>query len=352
MTFKIGQLFMTGFQGTEVPPALVQLLQQEELAGVILFRRNITSLDQLMRLTTRLREAAGRPLLIAVDHEGGRVFRMPPPFTQIPPMARVGAAMHADPQSRAAYEIGRLMGRELVAAGVNVNFAPVLDINTNPMNPIIGDRAFAGERDLVTRCGCDLIRGLLEGGVIPCGKHFPGHGDTPEDSHKTMPVLPHTWDRLRWMELAPFVAAIQLGVPLLMTAHVLYGVIDATAPVTLSKRAISGLLRDELGFKGVIVTDDLEMGAIRQCCPPDEAAVRALAAGCDLALVCSNPEATQRAMARVDAAVAVGTLSAELLSQSALRIRTLATRHAPAPVARTCIGSREHRAVIASLASK
>lgn len=338
---------MTGFQGTDVSPALEQLLQQEELAGVILFRRNIQSLDQLIGLTTRLRQAAGRPLLLAVDHEGGRVFRMPPPFTQIPPMARIGAAMHADPQLHLAYDVGRLMGRELAAAGLNVNFAPVLDINTNPDNPIIGDRAFAGNRDLVTRCSGELIRGLLEGGVIPCGKHFPGHGDTPEDSHKTMPILPHTWDRLRWMELAPFAAAIQQGVPLLMTAHVLYGVIDATAPVTLSKRAITGLLREELGFKGVIVTDDLEMGAIKQCCPPEEAAVRALAAGCDLNLICSSPEVTQRAMLRVNAAVESGELSTELLSQSALRIRTLATKHAASAADRACIGCREHRAVLA-----
>lgn len=350
MTLKLGSLFMSGLEGPEITPELTALLLQEELAGVILFRRNITSLEQLCALTARLQELAGRPLLIGVDHEGGRVFRLPKPFTQIPPMARVGAYATAHPDERVVYQLGQLMGRELTAAGFNCNFAPVLDINTNPLNPIIGDRALAGDRDVVAALGCELMRGLLEGGVLPCGKHFPGHGDTPEDSHKSLPVLPHTWDRLRWMELVPFQAAIAAGVPMLMTAHVLYGVIDAAQPATLSKRAITGLLRDELGFKGVIVTDDLEMGAIARYYTPEEAAVRALGAGCDLALVCSSPAVTLRAMASVRAAMARGELSEELLSQSAMRIRVMTTRLATLPVERNVIGCAAHRAFVAGIA--
>jgi beta-N-acetylhexosaminidase len=196
-----------------------------------------------------------------------------------------------------------------------------------------------------------LIRGLHEGGVLACGKHFPGHGDTPEDSHKSLPVLPHTWDRLRWMELVPFQAAIAAGVPLLMTAHILYGVIDAALPATLSKRAITGLLREELGFNGVIVTDDLEMGAIARYFTPEEAAVRALGAGCDLALICANVAATQRAMAAVTTALHTGVLSETLFAQSVMRIKRLLQKIPTTPASPDCIGCRAHQTLIDGLAS-
>ena len=352
MSFATGRVFMAGFEGETVPSALRELLRNEALAGVILFRRNIISLPQLSALTSELREAAGRDLLIAVDHEGGRVFRMPPPFTQIPPMETIGnyAATHADGE-KLAFDVGRLMGAELAAVGINVNFAPILDINTNPKNPIIGNRAFSGDTEQIARLGCAMIRGLSEGGVIACGKHFPGHGDTPEDSHRTCPVLPHTLSRLRFMELVPFVRAIEAGVPMLMTAHILYGAIDASQMVTLSPRAITGLLREELGYEGVVVTDDLEMGAVTQMTTPEDAAVRSLAAGCDLALICRDLAVTRRALDAVAHALDRGALLLPNLERAAARIAALHRRLTPfSRVRRTeVVGCAAHRMSVEKL---
>lgn len=347
----IGQLFVAGFDGTEVPDDLKTLLRDEQLGGVILFRRNIRSLQQLRALTEELKTVAGRSLIIAVDHEGGRVFRMPDPFTRIPPMAVVGRYAETHPGSDVVGQLGRLMAAELAAVGINVNFAPVLDINTNPDNPIIGDRAFHQRPTVVAELGCRMIQGLREGGVIPCGKHFPGHGDTPEDSHLALPIMPATWDRLHCFELKPFKAAIAAGVPILMTAHILYGVIDPEFPVTLSKRAIYTLLREELQFDGVVVTDDLQMGAIAKQWPAEEAAVRALAAGCDLALICKDPAATERAITRVRAAVASGELNEEALQRAHVRVRRLLDQidalSTPPPL--SVVGAEAHRALVATL---
>lgn len=343
---QLGSVFMTGFVGTTVTDELKRLLVDDELAGVILFKRNIVSRDQLCALTQEIRDCAGRPVLIGVDHEGGRVFRLPAPFTTIPPMRKVAAIAEQHPEQPIVELLGALMGRELAAAGINLNFAPVLDIDTNPQNPIIGDRAFGGDPRRVIRHALALMRGLQGGGVIPCGKHFPGHGDTPTDSHKSLPALPHTLDRLRLMELAPFQAAIHGGVPMIMTAHILYGALDAQHPATCSSRVLRGLLRDELDFKGVIITDDLEMGAITQLYTPDEAAVRSLAAGADLALICGSTTTTLHAITAVRDAIHDGRVSEELLAESRLRIRSLVTRHQPPTINPRQIGCGEHTGFI------
>lgn len=323
---NIANLFMVGFEGIAPPEALKDLLQRG-IGGVILFKRNIASLEQLRELTAELREVAGRPLLIGVDHEGGRVFRLPAPFTPIPPMRTLGnyAKCHGD-GAALALRLAKMMATELAAAGINVNFAPVLDINTNLQNPIIGDRAFGSDCALVTALGRAMVRGFAEGGVIACAKHFPGHGDTGQDSHLTLPVLPHTWDRLRLFELTPFAAAIAEGVPMIMPGHLVYGAIDAANPIPFSERAILGLLREEMHFDGVIVTDDLEMGAIKQLCPVEDAALRSLRAGCDMALICRDLSAVGGAIRRVEAAVTAGELDARRGQISARRIGQLAAR--------------------------
>jgi beta-N-acetylhexosaminidase len=319
-----GTFFLSGFEGTTVPPLVETLLRDRGLSGVVLFRRNIASYEQLKELNAAVRELAGRPVLIAVDHEGGRVFRMPPPFTKIPPMADVGAydQAHADGEAH-AFHLANLMGSELRAAGFNGNFAPVLDLNTNPKNPIIGDRAFGPDQQTVARLGVAMIRGFQESGILCCGKHFPGHGDTDLDSHRALPQCPHTLERLRWAELVPFRAAIAAGVPMIMTAHILYGALDAAQPVTFSKRAITSLLREELAFPGVIVTDDLEMGATRALATPEEGALRSLQAGCDLAIICRDTHATARAIDRVEQALSCGELPQGPLEASANRIKSL-----------------------------
>ncbi len=347
-TVSIPKLFMVGFDGITVPENLKSLLRNG-LGGVILFKRNIASLDQLRDLTKALRDIAGRPLLIGIDHEGGRVFRMPPPFTQIPPMQKLGQYATSHPDGEAmTFQIAKMMATELAAVGINVNFAPVLDIHTNLQNPIIGDRAFGAERDVVTALGKAMIRGLAEGHVIACAKHFPGHGDTGQDSHLSLPSLPHTMARLRWFELAPFIEAIKHGVPMIMPGHLIYGAIDAANPIPFSERAIQELLREELHFDGVIVTDDLEMGAIRKICSIDDAAVRSLRAGCDLAMICRDLTAAERAIARVEDAVASDQLDPAQLRRSIERIDHLAKRYAVGSARDvTLIGSPPHKNLIA-----
>lgn len=348
---SVGQCFMVGFDGTEPPPDLIQLIREEEIGAVILFRRNITSVEQLKRLTSQLQEIAGGNLLIGIDHEGGRVFRMPPPFTQIPSMRLVAQYEHRHPGERMAFQIGQLMARELSSVGIHINFAPVLDLDTNADNPIIGDRAFSADPKMVAAMGCDLIDGLLDGGVIPCGKHFPGHGDTYEDSHHALPRVPHTPERMRIMELVPFRAAIDHGVPTLMTAHVVYEGWDSLRPATLSPRIIGSVLRDECGFDGVVITDDLHMQGVAKYWSVEVAANLSLAAGCDLLAVCRYPDAARRAIESVKTALADGLIRVERLEQSVSRIQKLKTYLKPPPPPTTCIGSPAHKALIQKLLS-
>lgn len=340
---------MVGFDGTEPPPDLIQLIREEEIGAVILFRRNITSVDQLKRLTAQLQDIAGGKLLIGIDHEGGRVFRMPSPFTQIPSMRVVGQYARRHPEDRIAFQLGQLMARELSSVGIHINFAPVLDLDTNADNPIIGDRAFGADPIFVANMGCELIDGLLDGGVIPCGKHFPGHGDTYEDSHHALPRLPHTPERMRIMELVPFRAAIDRGVPTLMTAHVVYEGWDSLRPATLSPRIIESVLRQECGFDGVVISDDLHMQGIAKYWSVEVAAGLSLAAGCDLLAICRHPESARRAIEAVKTALADGLIRVERLEQSVSRIRKLKTYlKSPVPPT-TCIGSRDHQTLIQKL---
>lgn len=346
-----GQCFMVGFDGTEPPADLIRLIREEEIGAVILFRRNITSVDQLKRLTSLLQDIAGGNLLIGIDHEGGRVFRMPPPFTQVPSMRVVGRYAQRHPEDRIAFQLGQLMARELSAVGIHINFAPVLDLDTNADNPIIGDRAFGADPIFVASMGCDLIDGLLDGGVIPCGKHFPGHGDTYEDSHHALPRLPHTPERMRIMELVPFRAAIHHGVPALMTAHVVYEGWDAMRPATLSPRIIESVLREECGFDGVVITDDLHMQGIARYWGIEVAARLSLAAGCDLLAICRYPDAARRAIEAVKTALADGLIRVERLEQSVSRIQKLKTCLKPPAPPIGCIGCREHQGLVQKLLS-
>lgn len=342
----VGQCFIVGFDGTTPPPELIQLIREEEVGAIILFRRNIESLGQLHRLTAQLQEIAGGNLLIGIDHEGGRVFRMPPPFTQIPSMRAIAEYARKFPEERIAYKLGQLMGRELAAAGIHINFAPVLDLDTNADNPIIGDRAFGADPFLVANLGCDLLEGHMSVGVVPCGKHFPGHGDTYEDSHHALPHLPHTPERMNIMELVPFRAAIHHGVPMLMTAHVVYEGWDELLPATLSPRIIESVLRKDCQFDGVVITDDLHMQGIAKYWDIEIASKMALAAGCDLLAVCRYPELARQAIESVKHAVADGQILVGRLEKSIARIQSLKNiLKTPTPDAK-CIGCGDHRNLI------
>jgi beta-N-acetylhexosaminidase len=316
----VSGLFMVGIPGPRLDPATRRLLVERPPGGVILFRRNVRSAGQLRDLAGELHAlGAGVPPLIALDHEGGRVHRLPSPFTHFPPAATVAAAGDA----RLVEAVGLAMGRELAAVGVDVDFAPVLDVWSNPRNQVIGDRAFGTTPAAVARLGLALARGLARAGVVPCGKHFPGHGGTAGDSHHVLPRVTTSRRTLARIDLAPFVRAIRARVPALMTAHVVYTALDARRPATLSARICRDLLRRRLGFRGVLFSDDLEMQAVAGRSTPERSAVGALAAGCDMLLVCQSLEIAARAMDGVERAVARERLNARALAQSLLRIHGL-----------------------------
>lgn len=276
-----GQSLILSFAGTELTAGVADLLARTRAAGVVLFSANVRNPAQLARLCADLQACAAElglpPLLIAIDQEGGVVSRLPPPFV-VPPSPQ---ALAASGDARLAYAGAHLTGAQLRAHGVNVNFAPVLDVNCNPANPVIGTRAFGADAATVTRFGLEALRGYRDAGVIAVGKHFPGHGDTTVDSHHGLPVVDHSPERLAAVELAPFRAAIAAGIPAIMSAHVLFPALD-NAPATLSPAALRGLLRDELSFKGLVFTDALDMRAIAGHYGAGESAVLAKRAGADI----------------------------------------------------------------------
>src|SRR5512135_3758917 len=269
----IGQMVMVGFSGVEVPAELKSLAREFQLGGVILFARNVQAPEQVAELVHGLRQLGdAEPPWVAVDQEGGRVARLRKPFTEWPPMATLGRL--ADP--RVAERFARALADELLAVGISLDFAPVLDVHTNPKNPVIGDRALGENPQVVAEYGVAIIRGLQEAGIAACGKHFPGHGDTSTDSHLTLPLVEHPPDRLRAVEFAPFRAAIAADVASIMTAHVLVPSLDEQRPASLSRRIVRDILREEMGFDGLIISDDLEMRAVADGHTLEESSVLAI----------------------------------------------------------------------------
>jgi len=336
----VGGLFIVGIPGPQLERQTRRVLERLHVGGVILFRRNVDSPAQIAELTAALHALPSRPL-VAIDHEGGRVMRLGEPFTPFPPAARVGRSGDA----ALAFRVGQAMAEELGSVGIDIDFAPVLDVHSNPTNPIIGDRAFSGDPAIVSKCGIAMMRGLLAGGVIPCGKHFPGHGDTATDSHLELPVVRRSRAALEGTELLPFRAAIAAGIPMLMTAHVVYPAFDPSCAATVSRTILTDLLRLELGFEGVIVSDDLEMRAIADHQPIGAAAVATLRAGADALLVCQDLQRAERAVQAVAQGVAGGALPAALVRAAAARLRQLRRlrpRCRPPPCA---LPSAAHRAL-------
>jgi beta-N-acetylhexosaminidase len=278
---------VAGYEGLEPPLSLCSRAAAGELGGFIFFRRNLGNVVQVADLTARLRSfaPADAPLWFAIDQEGGRVARLGPPVVKLP-AARVFGELD---DVGLTLEAAAVLGEQLSWLGLNLDFAPVLDVDTNPDNPVIGDRSYGAEVLRVIRHARAFAAGLAQSGITACGKHFPGHGDTLQDSHHALPRLPHTEQRLREIELAPF-AALAAELPCIMTAHVVFETWDGSVPATLSPRVVTGLLRDELGFRGLVWSDDLEMKAIAGRYGLDEAACLAIEAGCDALLVCSKLE--------------------------------------------------------------
>lgn len=349
---KIGQLFMVGFLGTSVTPDLAAFLKDYKPGGVILFSRNLESIEQIVQLTNDLQQCSPKlPLLISIDQEGGRVSRLPKGFTIFPPCEVIGQCHSGE----LAYAAASTIAKELKTVGINMNMAPVLDVNSNPDNPVIGDRAFSSSADTVGEMGLVTAAGLQDAKVVACGKHFPGHGDTNADSHKELPVVDAPRERLEAVEFPPFRRAAAAGIATMMTAHVLYRALDNQLPATLSPAIITRLLREQMGYDGVVLTDDLEMHAIVDHYGPGDAAVRAVLAGCDVLLICKERDREVAAFEAVEKAVASGTIDMARLDQSVARIQRVKQRYLlpyrPAVIsdAKLIAGCRTHQALLQSI---
>jgi len=345
---KIGQLFMLGFHGTEPSKELRDLFTTYHPGGVILFSRNLEHPEQAARLTNALQKLSPtRPLLVSIDQEGGRVARLPQGFTVFPGQGALGRAGTTE----LAYAFAEVTAKELRAIGVNMDMAPVLDVHSNPTNPVIGDRSFGADPLLVETLGLAVIAGLQDNGVLACGKHFPGHGDTAADSHHELPTVSHDLDRLRRIELRPFAHCVANGLAAVMTAHVRYPALDAHVPATLSATILTTLLRAQLHFTGLVVTDDLEMRAIRDHYGIEDAVIRAVRAGADILLICKDHERQVAAMEAVYRAVMEGDLSETQVEPALMRVLQakerflLPYRPVDPHAASTHVGTPAHRAV-------
>ena len=332
----LGQLFVIGFDGTRVPQSSARLIAEQQVGGVILFKRNIESLEQVVALNTELFElgkAAAFPVIVSVDQEGGRVARLRGIMSDVPSMRAVGAAAEHD--AEVPYRLGAMMARELSALGFHWDFAPVVDVDTNPQNPVIGERSFARDPQVVARLGARFIEGMQGAGVAASAKHFPGHGDTDVDSHHALPRLPHDLARLEAVELVPFRAAVKAGVASIMTAHVMFPALDASEPATLSPAILDGLLRKKLGYQGVVVSDDLEMAAVADRYGIEELVRLGLLAGVDLFLVCHDADKQAAAVEAAFRLVESGRVPQARVEEALHRVHELKRRFVGAPAAPT-----------------
>ena len=328
---KVGQLLIGGFEGTEIGDQATRLVQEYQVGGLILYGRNIAGAGQLVTLTNGLKalNGDGIPLFLSIDQEGGGVDRMPPEVRRTPGAYCVGQTGSVP----AAQSYGDVLAAECAAFGLNLDFAPVLDVWSNPGNTVIGQRAFSADARTVAGLGPAAARRMMDQGIIPAVKHFPGHGDTVVDSHVGLPVVDKSLEELEKTELIPFRAAIQSAgtdgqVPAVMVAHILLTQLDPERPASLSPAVVTGLLREELGFAGAVLTDDLTMGAVTQSYGLVEAAVLAVEAGCDILLVCHGPDSVPAVRTALLEAAATGRNTAQRLDESVYRILRLKTEYA------------------------
>ena len=354
---RIGQLLIGSFAGSDVPVEMRSLAREFDVGGITFFGRlgNIETPEQVAGLAFDVR-GLGRemPAWVGIDQEGGRVARLRAPFTEWPPMLVLGRSE----DEALARKFGKALAAELTAVGISLDYAPVLDIHTNPRNPVIGDRALGENPDIVARLGRVIIEEMQSAGVAACGKHFPGHGDTSTDSHFELPLIEHPPDRIERVELVPFRAAIEARVASIMTAHILIPAYDPERPATLSSRIVDRILKQDLGYDGLVLSDDLEMKAISGRYGMAEATVAAIAAGCDAVLMCGTDQDRQaRAIEAVIRAVEEERLPLERVEDALARHRRvkerfLARRSKPLAGAelRALLGRDEHQDIAAEMA--
>ena len=318
--FHPGRLVMVGIRGKTLDPAQAAFLRDHHIRAVVLFRDNLGTEEDVRALTAGLREAMGPTALIGIDQEGGAVVRTT--FLPQPPAAM---ALGAAGDASLAHDVGAAVARGLRSIGFNWNFAPVLDVNNNPANPVIAERSFSANPEDVARLGAAWMRGALSERVACCVKHFPGHGDTRVDSHLDLPVVDKTRASLDRLELAPF-RALRNEAPAMMTAHIVYPQIDPRHPATLSRAILGGVLRDEWGYDGVVITDSLEMKAIHDRYGHDRAAVLALQAGADMVMALGPLDEQVAAIDAIQRALARGDLDRQSLLRARDRLDALAAR--------------------------
>nr|WP_255551041.1 beta-N-acetylhexosaminidase [Sporosarcina sp. E16_8] len=323
---KVGQLLMVGVEGTSFSNEMDNLIRNYHVGGVIIMGKNVSTTPKLLQLINDMKKAnepSKSPLFLSVDEEGGHVSRLPAGIPKLPTSAQIGKLN----DESVSYRVGTYLARVLNEFGYNMNFAPVLDVNSNPRNPVIGDRSFGSDPYQVAKLGISTMHGMVDNGVIPVVKHFPGHGDTVIDSHKALPRVETTLETLRSVELVPFQKAIEEGADAVMVAHILFLALDPDYPASMSKAIITGLLRNQMQFGGVIITDDLTMGAIVNDYTIPEAAVQSFVAGSDLLLVVRGYEDQLNTFNALIKAIEAGDITEQRLNESVKRILMLKEKY-------------------------
>ena len=322
---KAGQVVICGLKGYEIDSDVTSLIQDSKVGGVILFAKNIKDSTQLATITNSIKNLSNPeiPPIIAIDEEGGMVSRMPSDIESMPSAYSIAQTGSTD----LCYQSGEIIGKQLNALGLSTGFSPVLDIWSNPDNMIISSRAYGTTPEDVSTYATQAMLGLKSQEVIPVGKHFPGHGDTLDDSHYSLPVITKTKSELESYEFIPFKTAIDNGIPAIMVGHLLCTDIDSTYPASLSKTMVTGILKTELGFNGVVFTDDLTMDAIDNQYSVEDAGVMALNAGCDMLLVCHGYDNATNTINNIISAVENGTLSESRLNDAVYRILKLKSEY-------------------------
>jgi beta-N-acetylhexosaminidase len=359
---KIGQMLLCGFEGTEATDQLKALIAEQHIGGVIYFARNVEQTRQVAELSEQLQQIADQsgtlPLWVSIDQEGGMVARITEGVALMPGQmalaaGAIGTGVGLRDGGDAAYEAALISGKELRALGINLNFAPVLDVNNNPDNPVIGVRSFGESAELVAEFGQRSVQGFQDANVVATAKHFPGHGDTSVDSHLDLPTIVHGQERIRSLELVPFVRAIEGGVDAIMSSHIYFPAFESEKlPATLSKSVLTGLLREELGYEGVIMTDCMEMNAIAEHYGTVAASVMAIEAGADLVLISHRLDRQIGAIDAIEQAVKEGRLSEARIDASVERLLALKERRGllvPQSGSAAEVGTAEHCAVAARL---
>lgn len=346
----IGQHMLIGVSGATLTNEEKKFIVDNNISGVVLFARNCIEPKQIRDLCAEIQSLRHKmkdkaPLFIGIDMEGGRVHRLKPPFTQWPPLKKIGDL----DAPTVAFHFTQRMGTELLSVGINLDFAPCIDVYTNPLNTVIGDRAVSTDPHQVEKMASALVRGYIKSGVLSCAKHFPGHGHTIIDSHEELPIEDADINRLNEVELVPFRKALRSRVDMVMTAHILFKNVDPKWPVTLSETFLKKMMRDELKYKGLIITDDLDMKAMAKHYDKDQIPIRAMQAGADLLLYCNEPESPPVAIEGLMSAVAQGQLNKSDLEQThrkildVKKVKLLTPDPRPIEEAMEIIGCDEHK---------